>query len=157
MAALLIPTPAHEPRPLRRPHLTLVPSPVVHRATPLRPLPASVYRRRRIGVVLALATLLVLVDHATNAVVRALTDPPVAAVVAAPPAAAATPPVVAAVPVTRQELVVQPGDTLWTLARSLQPTGEIRPLVDELARRAGGSSLRAGQRLDVTGLTGAGG
>lgn len=106
---------------------------------------------------LALATLLVLVDHATNALVHAVGERPALAAATAPVAPAVAPPAPVAQPVARQELVVQPGDTLWTLARSLRPTGEIRPLVDELARRAGGSSLRAGQRLDVTGLTGAGG
>ncbi len=29
--------------------------------------------------------------------------------------------------------VVQPGDTLWGIARHLQTTGDIRPLVDELS------------------------
>ena len=50
------------------------------------------------------------------------------------------------------EVVVQPGDTLWTIARRLHPTGEIRGLVDALAERAGGSSLDAGQRIDISGL-----
>ena len=48
--------------------------------------------------------------------------------------------------------VVQPGDTLWAIARRLQPTGDIRPLVDELARRAGSAAVVAGQRLDLSGL-----
>ncbi len=50
------------------------------------------------------------------------------------------------------EVVVQSGDTLWTIARRLHPTGEIRGLVDALAERAGGSSLDAGQRIDISGL-----
>jgi nucleoid-associated protein YgaU len=49
-------------------------------------------------------------------------------------------------------VVVQPGDTLWAIARRLQPTGDIRPLVDELARRAGSAAVVAGQRLDLSGL-----
>jgi hypothetical protein len=49
-------------------------------------------------------------------------------------------------------VVVQPGDTLWAIARRIQPTGDIRPLVDELAARAGGAALVSGQRLDLSGL-----
>jgi Tfp pilus assembly protein FimV len=48
--------------------------------------------------------------------------------------------------------VVQPGDSLWTIARRLQPQGDVRPLVDQLSERNGGPSLRAGQRLDLHGL-----
>jgi hypothetical protein len=50
------------------------------------------------------------------------------------------------------EVVVRPGDTLWTIATSLQPDGDVRPLVDRLAERAGGAELRPGQRIDVSGL-----
>jgi hypothetical protein len=50
--------------------------------------------------------------------------------------------------------VVQPGDTLWGIARQLDPEGDIRVLVDELAARAGGAGLHAGQRLDLRGLDG---
>ncbi|MTA78715.1 MAG: LysM peptidoglycan-binding domain-containing protein, partial [Actinobacteria bacterium] len=52
------------------------------------------------------------------------------------------------------EVVVQSGDTLWTIARRLHPTGEIRGLVDALAERAGSSALDAGQRIDISGLLG---
>jgi nucleoid-associated protein YgaU len=49
-------------------------------------------------------------------------------------------------------VVVQPGDTLWAIARRIQPTGDVRPLVDELAHRAGGAAVVSGQRVDITGL-----
>ena len=49
-------------------------------------------------------------------------------------------------------VVVQPGDTLWAIARRLQPTGDVRRLVDQLADRNGGAGLVAGQSLDVSGL-----
>jgi hypothetical protein len=49
-------------------------------------------------------------------------------------------------------VVVQPGDTLWAIARRIQPTGDVRPLVDELAHRAGGAAVVSGQRLDLSGL-----
>ncbi len=44
-------------------------------------------------------------------------------------------------------VIVQPGDTLWSLAREVQPDGDIRPLVAQLSRSHGGSSLRAGERI----------
>jgi LysM domain len=43
--------------------------------------------------------------------------------------------------------VVQPGDTLWTIARAAQPNGEIRPLVDRLATQTHGRPLQAGDRI----------
>ena len=46
-------------------------------------------------------------------------------------------------------VIVQPGDTLWSLAREVQPDGDIRPLVAQLSRAHGGSSLRAGERIVV--------
>ena len=44
-------------------------------------------------------------------------------------------------------VIVQPGDTFWSLAREVQPEGDIRPLVAQLSRAHGGSSLRAGERV----------
>ncbi len=43
--------------------------------------------------------------------------------------------------------VVQPGDTLWSLARRLQPEGDVRPLVARLRAGAGGGALVPGQRI----------
>lgn len=43
--------------------------------------------------------------------------------------------------------VVQPGDTLWAIARTLHPSGDPRPFVDGLARANGGSTLQPGQQL----------
>jgi hypothetical protein len=48
--------------------------------------------------------------------------------------------------------VVEAGDTLWSIARRLDPEGDPRPLVDRLAERTGGVPLRAGQRLRLDGL-----
>lgn len=55
----------------------------------------------------------------------------------------------ALLPVSSTSYVVQPGDTLWSVARGLQPSGDVRPLVDRLARQAGGSQLRTGQRIQL--------
>jgi hypothetical protein len=43
--------------------------------------------------------------------------------------------------------VVQPGDTLWTIARSLQPSGDVRRLVDALAAQRHGAALQVGERV----------
>ena len=42
--------------------------------------------------------------------------------------------------------VVQPGDTLWSIARQLHPQDDPRPVVDQLASQVNGS-LQVGQRL----------
>ncbi len=43
--------------------------------------------------------------------------------------------------------IVEPGDTLWSIARHLRPGDDPRPLVDQLAAQVHGGSLQAGQRL----------
>ena len=48
-------------------------------------------------------------------------------------------------------VVVQPGDTLWEIARSLTPEGDPRPLVEELSELAGGGTLQPGQLLTIPG------
>ena len=46
--------------------------------------------------------------------------------------------------------VVQPGDTLWSIATAVSFEGEdIRPLVDHLKSVAGGSALDVGQRIII--------
>ena len=47
--------------------------------------------------------------------------------------------------------VVQPGDTLWAIARALQPTGDLDGLVDRLVRLNGGPSLAVGERVRLPG------
>lgn len=47
-------------------------------------------------------------------------------------------------------VVVQPGDTLWSIAADLDPDGDLRATVDRLADRNGGSTLTVGQRLVVS-------
>ncbi|MBI3688354.1 MAG: LysM peptidoglycan-binding domain-containing protein [Actinobacteria bacterium] len=44
---------------------------------------------------------------------------------------------------------VQPGDTLWTIARRTAPEADTRGMVDQLKRRNGlpDGAVRAGQRL----------
>lgn len=113
----------HHPRPLLR---------VIEGGLDARPTPATYRRRRAVALILAVAFVVV-----AMAGVRAVLRPLVA-----PPGVGVTAP--AAGDVTVQ---VQPGDTLWTIARGLQPTGDVRPLVDDLAALNGGGAVRTGQTL----------
>lgn len=108
-------------------------------------LPSAVYLRRRLA---ALALLLVLAVGAQLALSAAWST------VTTPPGQPATATVAVPVPASATAVVtVAPGDTLWSIASSLRPGADPRPLVDELARRNGGSAtVQAGQQLDVSGL-----
>ena len=48
-------------------------------------------------------------------------------------------------------VVVQPGDTLWSIAQTLSPDTDPRPLVAALQQLAGPGSLQPGQLLTVPG------
>ena len=50
--------------------------------------------------------------------------------------------------------VVQPGDTLWDIARALAPGHDPRAVVHELAGTVGGAALEPGQRIVVDGAGG---
>ena len=43
--------------------------------------------------------------------------------------------------------VVQPGDTLWSIAERLDPTGDPRPVVDRLAAEVGSDTVIPGERI----------
>ena len=65
----------------------------------------------------------------------------------------ASAPVVAPVAVAAPtEIIVQSGDSLWTVARRLQPQGDLRGLVDRLIERVGSTSVTRGQHINVSGL-----
>jgi hypothetical protein len=51
--------------------------------------------------------------------------------------------------VAGQTYVVRPGDTLWSIALRLDPAGDPRPLVDQLAAQSGGGSLQPGEVLHL--------
>jgi nucleoid-associated protein YgaU len=108
----------------------------------------AVYRRRRIGAAVALVALVAVAYLAVTGLGVVLGDPSVPAR-SAPSSAAAAP---AGSPAAASAYVVQPGDTLWSIARRLQPSGDVRSLVDALAARTGSASLQAGQRLSLDGL-----
>ena len=48
-------------------------------------------------------------------------------------------------------VVVQPGDSLWSIARRVQPVGDVRSLVDQLASSNGSAVLQPGDRIVLPG------
>lgn len=50
-------------------------------------------------------------------------------------------------PVSRSTYVVARGDTLWSIARALQPEGDVRPVVDALAAARQGRPLEVGETI----------
>lgn len=99
---------------------------------------ASMYRRRRL-VAFVLVVLVAIVGLALTlpvgqAVARSYLADPVVSVPVSP---------------GHEVVIVQPGDTLWSIARTLQPTGDILPLVQRLAEVHGPGVLLAGDRIDL--------
>lgn len=45
--------------------------------------------------------------------------------------------------------IVEPGDTLWSIARELQPEGDVRQLVDDLVAQRDGRPLQVGERITL--------
>ena len=126
------------------PRLTLVPPltpsapspsarfPSATRPVPPRPaLARAVYRRRRLGV---LITIGLLVAVGLN-------------VMGAPSSGASRSPLPAAGTDSAAEYVVQPGDSLWSIAGKLAPDADRRVVVDRLAATNTGADLQVGQRL----------
>ena len=98
---------------------------------PDRPLSPEVYRRRRLAV-LALVVGLVLGLASFGRSADATPTPESRAAEAV-------------------LVVVQPGDSLWSIAESLAPGSDPRPLVVELREIAGPGSLQPGQLLTIPG------
>jgi hypothetical protein len=48
-----------------------------------------------------------------------------------------------------QQVVVQPGDTLWSIAQHALPGHDVRPVVDALVRTLGTSTVVAGETVSV--------
>jgi len=64
------------------------------------------------------------------------------------PASAPAAPIV---PPTAAVYVVQPGDTLWSIAHRVEPHADPRDVVDRLVELNGSGALQPGQRLRLTG------
>ncbi len=103
-------------------------------AGPVVQLPPSVYRRRRLLVSVVLGLLVSALSLLGGELIGRVTG-----TTGAPVVAAASEPVV---------YVVQPGDTLWSIAGSINPAGrDVRSTVDRLAEVSGGPVLQPGQRI----------
>ena len=48
-----------------------------------------------------------------------------------------------------QQVVVEPGDTLWSIAQRMVPGHDVRPVVDAMVHALGTSTLIAGQTISV--------
>jgi hypothetical protein len=110
--------------------------------TTLRPLPdhATRVRRRRLAVLVAG---LVLVG-AGFVGVRALAGLAQVGASSGPEAVDVGP-----LSATGDEYVVQPGDTLWSIALQIAPDSDPRAVVDRLRELNGGPALEVGDRLDL--------
>lgn len=166
MAALLNPTALSLEPPVDRPAPGPVPVAPWNRvesrssAGPARHLqvvaaPASATGRSPLRVLVAGLGLAVLMAFAAMGIVPflgadAAASTPASSTELPQPEVAAT--VAPPAPTGPQELVVQSGDSLWTIARRLQPRGDLRHLVDRLIERVGGTSVTRGQHIDVRGL-----
>jgi hypothetical protein len=129
MAAIAYPIPAE-----RRPHLVLVPP---QGPRPRRRLSrAATLRRRRLAALVVGVLAVLALQFAVHTMAAWLGGGPLAASEPRPAAARAT-----------AVYVVQPGDTLWTLARRAHPAGDLRPVVGRLAAAVGDRPLHAGQRI----------
>lgn len=53
-------------------------------------------------------------------------------------------------PIAEVQVLVQPGDTVWSIAEGLAAGGDVRPVVDAIVAANGGADLVVGQRLEVT-------
>jgi len=113
-------------------------------ATPSEPDRATRYRRRR----LAALVLTALAAVALAGSVQYLSSLSGSGHPTAPADASPTDPFGAPLDVVEgQVYIVQPGDTLWTVAAALSPGSDLRPVVDRLRAANGDATLEPGQRL----------
>ena len=126
-------------RPVGRPAPRPAPRPTA-RPTGRRLAPA-VYRRRRL-----LAAGLLLLSLAAALILAQLVQAGIGGGPLTATGAAAGPGMVRA---GAAEYVVRRGDTLWSIAASLEPGRDPRPMVDALAHEIGGSALYPGEAIAV--------
>ena len=99
---------------------------------------ARIYRRRRLAVLAAALSVLVLPALVFAASGSSTSVTPASAPVA--PAVAPASPV----------YIVQPGDTLWSIAHAVDPHADPRDVVDHLVELNGSGALQPGQRLRLS-------
>ena len=113
--------------PAPRPALHLVSQP------PARPH----YRLRRLVVLLVLSLVLAAAVLVADAAFGALSATPQGAARSAGADAGAV----------AEVHIVQPGDTLWSIAAEIDPTSDPRSMVDQLVDLNGSASIQLGQRV----------
>jgi hypothetical protein len=129
------PIPPADRRP-RAPRVRGVDRPVSYRA--------ATFRRRRLVALVAAVALIAGLAVAVQAIAQAASTvgpsapEPLESEGAGPPR-----------PVDGEVYVVQPGDTLWSIAAELAPESDPRPVVDALRAANGGPELQVGDRLTV--------
>ena len=96
----------------------------------------AVYRRRRLVAAALLVAVLV--------ALTLLAGPVLARIAGGDPSPAAGVPATATA-----RVVVQPGDTLWSIAAEVAPEVDLRITVDRLVARNGSATLVAGQVLEI--------
>jgi len=112
----------------------------------------ATYRRRRLlASVVAFAAIVAFVLLATAAVARFAGGAPSAAGGPPPTSAAATSAAGVAALSAAPSVVVQPGDTLWSIAADVAPDADVRITVDQLIALNGASPIVAGQELILPG------
>ena len=141
MAAIAYPTTTDwtEPRPR---HLHAVP-PSRPRARRRMSRAMTLRRRRRVvavGALLVMALAVVGIVAIVRAVLGALGGGPLTSPESPLPANVR--------PIAAAEYVVQPGDSLWSIARAAHPAGDVRPYVDKVSASLHGKPLQPGQRIE---------
>jgi hypothetical protein len=96
---------------------------------------AATYRRRRLVAALVVLTALVVAVQLLQLLGG------VAADLSAP----------ASQPIEGPTVAVEaaPGDTLWSLAREVHPTGDVRPVVEAMVADRGSAAVAAGEQVEV--------
>lgn len=112
-----------------RPHLRVLQG----GRAPARRRQAAVYRRRRAVALVLVATLVATLLLLASAVLAG--------------SAGGGTPSPAAGTASAEVHVVRPGETLWSIARQLDPRGDVRLTVDRLADLNGSAPIVVGQRL----------
>ena len=137
MAAIIEPRPS-ELRGPRRPAVRLVATDG-RSTTVALPLDLGLRTVHLVAALVALAAVLV--------GTWAISSGALAALAPAPPSVGAS----AAAPASTTVVTAEAGDSLWTIARRLQPAGDVRPLVDELVALNGTGPLQPGDQIVVPG------
>lgn len=104
---------------------------------------AAVYWRRRIVALLIFLLALLALAGSVLALATA------ASRLRSVPHAASEPRSLSTELVGRQVHIVQPGDTLWSIARAVHPTGDVRAVVQQLADSRHGAALQVGERIEI--------